>query len=184
MREVSHDLTLRRPLELADGTHGHRARRAVGVLRPRQEVRARARARASVGEEVGAESHGGGSAVLAALETDPMSLADQLDWVAKYRLLRRATASATGSRWNDARLRAMDLQYHDLRPEKSLFARVGMRAPGRRRRGRGGDDRAARAPRGPISGASACRSGVPTSWPRTGIHWCSTSGLIPCGGCR
>ena len=31
-----------------------------------------------------------------------------------------------GLRWDDARLAAMDLQYHDLRPEKSLAARVGL----------------------------------------------------------
>ena len=64
-------------------------------------------------------------AVLAALETDSMSLADQLDWVAKYRLI-DAYRERHGLAWNDARLRAMDLQYHDLRPEQSLFARVGM----------------------------------------------------------
>src|SRR5205807_7439927 len=28
--------------------------------------------------------------------------------------------------WNDHHLAAMDLQYHDVRPEKSLFARLGM----------------------------------------------------------
>ena len=81
---------------------------------------------ASVGEAVGADLHArGGSAVLAALESDVMSLADQLDWVAKYRLF-DAYRERNGLAWNDARLRAMDLQYHDLRPEKSLFARVGM----------------------------------------------------------
>ena len=63
-------------------------------------------------------------AVLAGLETDPMSLADQLDWVAKYRLL-DGYRERHGLAWNDARLRGVDLQYHDLRPEKSLFARVG-----------------------------------------------------------
>jgi hypothetical protein len=31
-----------------------------------------------------------------------------------------------GLAWNDPKLAAMDLQYHDVRPEKSLFARLGM----------------------------------------------------------
>jgi hypothetical protein len=31
-----------------------------------------------------------------------------------------------GLRWDDAKLRAMDLQYHDLRPERSLASRVGL----------------------------------------------------------
>ena len=46
-----------------------------------------------------------------------MTLADQLDWVAKYRLL-DGYRERHGLEWDDARLRAMDLQYHDLRPEQ------------------------------------------------------------------
>ena len=55
--------------------------------------------------------------VLTGLETDPVSLAHQLDWVAKYRARRRATASATAAASDDPRLAALDLQYHDLRPD-------------------------------------------------------------------
>jgi proteasome accessory factor A len=54
-----------------------------------------------------------------------MSLAAQIDWVAKYRVL-SGYRERHGLGWNDARLAAMDLQYHDLRPEKSLAARVGL----------------------------------------------------------
>ena len=124
MREVSHDLTLQRPLDLADG-------RKVTALDIQWELYDRAKkyelehGLASVGEEVGADVMARWGAVLAALESDYMSLADQLDWVAKYRLF-GAYRERNGLAWNDARLRAMDLQYHDLRPEKSLFARVGM----------------------------------------------------------
>ncbi len=124
MREVSHDLTLRRPLDLADG-------RKVTALDIQWELYDRAKkyelehGLASVGEAVGADLLARWGAVLAALESDVMSLADQLDWVAKYRLF-DAYRERNGLAWNDARLRAMDLQYHDLRPEKSLFARVGM----------------------------------------------------------
>jgi hypothetical protein len=64
-------------------------------------------------------------AVLAALETDPATLSTQLDWVAKLRLL-DGYRERHGIGWDDARLAAMDLQYHDLRPEKSLAARVGL----------------------------------------------------------
>jgi Pup amidohydrolase len=124
MREVSHDLTLQRPLDLADG-------RKVTALDIQWELFDRAKkyelehGLASVGEEVGADVMARWGAVLAALESDFMALADQLDWVAKYRLF-DAYRERNGLAWNDARLRAMDLQYHDLRPEKSLFARVGM----------------------------------------------------------
>jgi Pup amidohydrolase len=64
-------------------------------------------------------------AVLTGLEADPMSLAGQLDWVAKHRVI-DGYRERHGLAWDDARLAAMDLQYHDLRPEKSLFARLGM----------------------------------------------------------
>lgn len=54
-----------------------------------------------------------------------MSLADQLDWVAKYRLL-NGYRERHGLAWSDHKLAAMDLQYHDVRPEKSLFGRLPM----------------------------------------------------------
>ncbi len=54
-----------------------------------------------------------------------MSLANQLDWVAKYRLI-DGYRERHGLGWDDARLAAMDLQYHDLRPDKGLAGRVGL----------------------------------------------------------
>ena len=63
--------------------------------------------------------------VLTGLESDPMQLADQLDWVAKKKLLDRYR-DRDGMEWDDARLRLIDLQYADMRPHKSVFARVGM----------------------------------------------------------
>ena len=55
----------------------------------------------------------------------PHGLADQLDWVAKYRLL-EGYREKHGLDWDDAKLAAIDLQYHDLRPEKSVYARLGI----------------------------------------------------------
>jgi hypothetical protein len=54
-----------------------------------------------------------------------MRLADQVDWIAKYRLV-SAYRDRHHLPWGDARLRAMDLQYHDLRPERSLARRIGL----------------------------------------------------------
>src|SRR5207244_5391641 len=62
-------------------------------------------------------------ATLSALEVDPMSLVRQLDWVAKYQLI-GAYRARHDLAWDDPKLAAMDLQYHDVRPEKSLFARL------------------------------------------------------------
>jgi proteasome accessory factor A len=52
-----------------------------------------------------------------------MQLADQLDWVAKLRMF-EGFMERHGCDWDDGRLRALDLQYHDLRPEKSLARRL------------------------------------------------------------
>ena len=73
--------------------------------------------------QVGAEVLDRWEDALSALETDPMAAADQLDWVAKYRLI-DGYRERNDLEWGDARLAAMDLQYHDLRPERSLFDRL------------------------------------------------------------
>ncbi|HET9249336.1 MAG TPA: proteasome accessory factor PafA2 family protein, partial [Actinomycetota bacterium] len=62
-------------------------------------------------------------AVLGALETEPLSLHRELDWVAKYRLL-EAYRERGGLDRGDAKLRAIDLQYHDVRREKGLYYRL------------------------------------------------------------
>ncbi|MGZ8652933.1 MAG: proteasome accessory factor PafA2 family protein, partial [Actinomycetota bacterium] len=61
--------------------------------------------------------------VLSALETEPLSLHRELDWVAKYRLL-AAYRERDGLEWTDPRLQAIDLQYHDVRRERGLYYRL------------------------------------------------------------
>ena len=56
--------------------------------------------------------------VLSALETEPLTLHRELDWVAKYRLL-AAYRERDGLEWNDPKLQAIDLQYHDVRRERA-----------------------------------------------------------------
>ena len=125
LRHVSYDLTLERSMELTDGT-------TITALEAQWELLDRGRKYAEDrglecigGDEVGADVLRRWEAVLTALETDPGTLAHQVDWVAKHRLL-DGYRERHGLRWDDARLAAMDLQYHDLRPEKSLAARVGL----------------------------------------------------------
>jgi proteasome accessory factor A len=124
LRRVSYDLTLRQPLELVDGT-------TITALEVQWELFDRARKYAeSVGlacvdDAVGHEVLRRWESVLTALEDDPMALADQLDWVAKYRLV-SGYRERHGLAWDDPRLAALDLQYHDLRPDRSLFHRLGV----------------------------------------------------------
>ena len=125
LRRVSYDLTLAEPIDMADGSR-------MTALEVQWEYLDRARKLAEErglecigGDDVGGEVLRRWEAVLTGLETDPGSLATQVDWVAKHRLI-SGYRERHGLRWDDARLAAMDLQYHDLRLDKSLAARVGL----------------------------------------------------------
>jgi proteasome accessory factor A len=124
LRTVSHDVELSARLPMADGS-------TITALDVQWELLDLARKYANdrglecVGDEVGAEVLRRWEEVLTALEDDPMSLARQLDWVAKYQLV-DAYRDRHGLGWGDSKLAALDLQYHDVRPGRSLFARLPM----------------------------------------------------------
>src|SRR6476659_4393163 len=124
MRQVSYDLTLDQPLETMDGstiTALEWQWELFDAARKYADDRGLEAVEATVGEQVMQRWE----QVLSGLESDPMSLSSQLDWVAKYRVV-DGYRERHGVPWNDARLAAMDLQYHDLRPDKCLAARVGL----------------------------------------------------------
>ncbi|MEK6671498.1 MAG: depupylase/deamidase Dop [Nitrospirota bacterium] len=58
--------------------------------------------------------------VLDKLEQDPRLLARELDWVAKRQMM-ESYMERKGCGWDDSRIRLMDLQYHDVRPDKGLY---------------------------------------------------------------
>ncbi|MDQ1396540.1 MAG: Pup amidohydrolase, partial [Acidimicrobiaceae bacterium] len=125
IRRVSYDLSLSESMTLADGS-------TMTALEMQWEYFDLARKYADEhglecigGDDVGAEVLRRWESVLTALETDPMSLNTQLDWVAKYTVI-NGMRERNGLSWKDSKLALMDLQYHDLRPAKSLFARLNM----------------------------------------------------------
>ena len=63
--------------------------------------------------------------MLDGVRDNPASVADRVDWVAKLRVI-EGLKDRYNLLDNDAKLRAVDLQYHDLRNEKSLARRVGL----------------------------------------------------------
>jgi len=69
--------------------------------------------------------------VLDALETDPLQLADRLDWVAKFQLL-NAFREEEGLQWNDSYMQSLDLAYHNIDPEQGLY--YGLEQSGEMRR--------------------------------------------------
>ncbi len=123
--KCSRDLSLGQPLHMADGS-------SMTALEIQWELHRRARDWAELrgleavgGDEVGNMILEKWEDVLDGLSSDPMSCADRIDWVAKYRLF-DAYRVRHDAAWTDARLRAMDLQYHDLRPGSGLAGRVGL----------------------------------------------------------
>ncbi len=124
IRQVSHDPTLQRTVMLRSG-------RRVTALEVQWSLLERARkyershGLASVGDDVGADVLHRWEVVLTGLEHDRESVADVVDWVAKQRLV-DGFAARHGLRRADPRLKALDLQYHDMRPEKCLADRVGL----------------------------------------------------------
>ena len=57
------------------------------------------------------------------LADDPRRCSDELDWVAKSVLL-EGFRDRDGLDWSAPKLQAVDLQYSDVRPEKSLYQRL------------------------------------------------------------
>lgn len=124
LRQVSHDVTLSRPLRLYDGT-------SATALEIQAEIVMAAEKYLETRGVAGAGGNGAWAVLEAwrdtieTLERDPMELSDRLDWVAKKALL-DAYRERDNLPWADARLRALDLQYHDMRPQRSVFNRLGL----------------------------------------------------------
>ena len=124
IRNVSHDPSLTRTILLRDGRRVTAIEVQWGMLERARKYE-RSHGLAVVGESVGADVLARWEAVLTGLESDRSSVADVVDWVAKQRLI-DGYAERHDVRANDARLKALDLQYHDLRPGKCLADKVGL----------------------------------------------------------
>jgi Pup amidohydrolase len=115
---VSRDVSLTKELELADGRRMTAVQLQVHYLELARKYVDREDDTPENREVV--ERWG---SVLEALERDPMSLSRQLDWVAKLRIL-DGYRERDGVEWGDPKLRAIDLQYHDVRRDKGLYHRL------------------------------------------------------------
>jgi len=121
LRAVSHDPNLATQLQLRDG----RRRTAVQL-----QLEFLDQARKFVEDRYGADADAQTLDVLArwervldGLETDQMSLAGELDWVAKLSLL-EGYRDREGLSWDAAKLHLVDLQYSDVRLDKGLYNRL------------------------------------------------------------
>src|SRR5215207_672986 len=121
LRAVSHDAALQHKVSLRDG------RRMTAV--ELQEVYCE-RAEAFVADRYGDDVDPATRdildrwiSILDRLRRDPMLCANELDWVAKLRLL-EGFRDRDNLGWDSPRLQLVDLQYSDVRPEKGLYHRL------------------------------------------------------------
>jgi len=125
IRQVSNDPTLRATVAMANG-------KRMTALDIQWQLLERARSWAdrhgleAVSVDDGKRILEEWEAVLDGLSTNPESMASVVDWVAKKRLV-DGMAARHHLTPTDARLKAIDLQYSDLRCEKSLALRCGLR---------------------------------------------------------
>ncbi|MGY1733662.1 depupylase/deamidase Dop [Geodermatophilus sp. SYSU D01045] len=119
LQAVSHDPSLATQVRLRDG----RRMTAVDLQRVYLDHAERFVDRNGAPDEQTTDVLRRWAEVLDDLATDPMRLADRLDWPAKLRLL-EGYRSRDGLSWGDSRLQLVDLQYSDVRPEKGLYHRL------------------------------------------------------------
>ena len=117
IREMSHDMTGRRTVRLADG-------RSMSALEMQTEYLTRVRTFAER-EGMTEGTHGRvlelWERTLRAIETDNLALVErEIDWVIKWRMIQRYAAKHHLA-LDDPRLAQLDLAYHDVNRRRGLF---------------------------------------------------------------
>ena len=124
VRQVSHDTTLNAVIEMVDGRHLTAAQIQTEIIEAATNYAIRF-GLDSVDEQIGNDVLQRWRNVVANLQTDPLTVANIVDWVAKKRII-EGFAQRHGLQATDPRLKAIDLQYHDMRVEKCLALRAGL----------------------------------------------------------
>jgi proteasome accessory factor A len=123
MRTVSHDVSCRATVDVAELGRCTAIELQWEFLRLARKYADETGLESIGGDEIGAEVLDRWEATLAGLENDHAALDGKLDWVTKLRLL-RAYVERDGLEWRDPKLSLLDLQYHDVRPDRSLYERL------------------------------------------------------------
>jgi proteasome accessory factor A len=118
IREISHDLSCRRPVRLANG-------REMSALQIQQEYLDRA-VRYDLQQGLSAQERtalGMWEHVLTQIEKDPLGLDRECDWAMKYRLI-DAYRERHGLSLGHPRVALLDLAYHDIDHQRGIFNRM------------------------------------------------------------
>lgn len=118
IQQISEDITCTRAVELENG------RRWSAVEMQREYYVLAKRYLEDMGSDAATEDvMQKWDYVLTALETDPMQLNRELDWVAKKQLLETYVESRK-LKWDSAAVQMLDLQYHNIRTDQGLFYKL------------------------------------------------------------
>ncbi len=123
MRAVSHDVSMRATVDVADLGACTAIELQWEFLRLARKYADETGLEACGGDEIGGVVLDRWEQTLHALERDPFELDGQLDWVTKWNLL-RAYVDRDDLDWDDPKLELLAVQYHDVRPGRSLYERL------------------------------------------------------------
>jgi len=115
IKEVSHDPTCRFELAMDDGSR----KTGVQIQAEFLEMALKYTSSRSV-DPITKDVLAKWEHVIDCLERDPMELDTQIDWVMKKSMIEHFM-ERKGHDWQSPQVQMLDLQYHDLRPEKGLY---------------------------------------------------------------
>ncbi len=115
IKEISHDATCKHEFPLEDG----KRRNAVEIQAEYLEMALAYTAKQSL-DPITKDVMVKWEHAIDALRRDPMELSEKIDWVMKKAMIERFMDRKSLD-WNSPRVEMLDLQYHDLRPEKGLY---------------------------------------------------------------
>lgn len=119
IKSISRDLSCKKKLELKDG----RKLNPIELQREYLELADKYFASKGSCSEITKDVLKKWEFVLDKLEEDPMQLGRQLDWVIKRKLI-EGYMDRHNLDWNTHRVLMLDLQYHDVRPDKGLYYKL------------------------------------------------------------
>jgi proteasome accessory factor A len=122
LRAVSHDPSLKHLLTLRDG----RKLTAVQLQMEYLELARKFVESSGEDDEQTADVLNRWESVLSRLEVDPSTCSREVDWVAKRAIL-DGYRDRESLDWDSHKLQLVDLQYHDVRPDKGLYNRLAAR---------------------------------------------------------
>jgi proteasome accessory factor A len=118
MHLVSHDYKFETKQRLRDGSE----KSALDIQKHYHQSAVRFLSETGESDEMAHDVVTNWGRILDALEHNPMSLVNEVDWITKLSVL-NGYRNRDQLLWNDSRLAAIDIQFADLRPDKGL-ARV------------------------------------------------------------